>query len=332
MANPYYTRFYAFAPHTTASGGEVQSELDSVSSGMDALDVDVKRAITMPAGTEVELPDLAVDRIGMVIGFDAIGDVEVQPGVGNYRLDWATGEDYKVRDIIKDAGGALGLDNLYMCNTLHTSAAALTTDTAYWDLMVDVTAVVYSSQLAEAAATSAADSFIEFESQYLGAKASDPSVDNNDDNLIDGALYFNTTTNIMRVYDLGNTLWINVPSYTHPNHTGDVTSVGDGALTIANNAVTTAAIGAGAVTLTELSSPAVDTEKLYNGAVTLSKMADILSKRIIGRNAAGTGAPETLTADQTRSVIAAAGTGVTNIFTRAQRYPLEYLTDEPNVS
>ena len=37
-------------------------------------------------------------------------------------------------------------------------------------------------------------------------------------------------------------------AYTHPNHTGDVTSVGDGATTISNNAVTTAKIINGAVT------------------------------------------------------------------------------------
>ena len=41
----------------------------------------------------------------------------------------------------------------------------------------------------------------------LGSKASDPSVDNDGDALADGALYFNTTDNVMKVYDLGNTQW-----------------------------------------------------------------------------------------------------------------------------
>ena len=40
-----------------------------------------------------------------------------------------------------------------------------------------------------------------------------------------------------------------IPSaYTHPNHSGDVTSVGDGATTISNNAVTTVKINNEAVT------------------------------------------------------------------------------------
>ncbi len=45
-----------------------------------------------------------------------------------------------------------------------------------------------------------------------------------------------------------------IPSaYTHPNHSGDVTSVGDGATTISNNAVTTVKILNEAVTDDKLS-------------------------------------------------------------------------------
>jgi len=126
----------------------------------------------------------------------------------------------------------------------------------------------------------------------------------------------------MRVYDLGNTLWINVPSYTHPNHTGDVTSVGDGALTIANNAVTTAKINNGAVT----------TDKLGNGAVTLPKMADMATASMLGRDTAGTGSPEVLSAAETRANIAAAGTGTTNFFTESQSVDLSTLADNPTIA
>ena len=47
--------------------------------------------------------------------------------------------------------------------------------------------------------------------------------------------------------DLTNTPTIPA-AYTHPNHSGDVTSVGDGATTISNNAVTTVKINNEAVT------------------------------------------------------------------------------------
>jgi hypothetical protein len=53
---------------------------------------------------------------------------------------------------------------------------------------------------ASSSAASAATSLDQFEDQYLGAKASNPTVDNDGNPLITGALYFNTTANEMRVY------------------------------------------------------------------------------------------------------------------------------------
>ena len=46
-----------------------------------------------------------------------------------------------------------------------------------------------------------------FDDKFLGSKSSDPTVDNDGNALTDGALYFNTTLNVMKVYDLGNTSW-----------------------------------------------------------------------------------------------------------------------------
>ncbi len=57
---------------------------------------------------------------------------------------------------------------------------------------------------AQAAAEAALDTF---DDDFLGAKASDPTVDNDGNVLTDGALYFDTTNNVMKVYDLGGTQW-----------------------------------------------------------------------------------------------------------------------------
>ena len=54
---------------------------------------------------------------------------------------------------------------------------------------------------ASTAATNAANSFDSFDDRYLGAKASAPSLDNDDEALITGALYFNSTDDKMQVYD-----------------------------------------------------------------------------------------------------------------------------------
>lgn len=57
---------------------------------------------------------------------------------------------------------------------------------------------VTAAQAAQAAAELAADNF---DDTYLGAKASDPSVDNDGDPLNAGDLYFNTTSNVLKVYN-----------------------------------------------------------------------------------------------------------------------------------
>lgn len=58
-----------------------------------------------------------------------------------------------------------------------------------------------SSQVASAAsAVSAAASYDSFDDRYLGSKSSAPSVDNDGDALLTGALYWDSTANEMRVY------------------------------------------------------------------------------------------------------------------------------------
>tara|TARA_Y100000996_G_scaffold383057_1_gene338736 strand:+ start:831 stop:4310 length:3480 start_codon:yes stop_codon:yes gene_type:complete len=72
------------------------------------------------------------------------------------------------------------------------------------------TAAQTAQTAAETAKTAAETALDSFDDRYLGAKANNPTVDNDGNALIDGALYFNTTVNRMRVYDLGNTTWLEV--------------------------------------------------------------------------------------------------------------------------
>jgi len=58
-----------------------------------------------------------------------------------------------------------------------------------------------SATAAAASATAAAASFDAFDDIYLGAKASDPTVDNDGNALTTGDQYFNTTANELRVYN-----------------------------------------------------------------------------------------------------------------------------------
>ena len=70
-----------------------------------------------------------------------------------------------------------------------------------------VAAAAASAAAAATSETNAATSYDNFDDRWLGSKSSDPSVDNDGATLLDGAAYFNTTTNILMVYDLGGTTW-----------------------------------------------------------------------------------------------------------------------------
>lgn len=61
-------------------------------------------------------------------------------------------------------------------------------------------AAAISAAAALVSENAAAASFDSFDDRYLGAKGSDPSVDNDGGALLTGALYFNTTSSQMRVY------------------------------------------------------------------------------------------------------------------------------------
>ncbi|MCK5020025.1 MAG: hypothetical protein KAS32_23430 [Candidatus Peribacteraceae bacterium] len=55
----------------------------------------------------------------------------------------------------------------------------------------------------------------DFDDRYLGSKSSDPTLDNDGAALLDGALYWNSVSNEIKVYDLGTTTWmvgVNAPT------------------------------------------------------------------------------------------------------------------------
>ena len=85
------------------------------------------------------------------------------------------------------------------------TAAAAAAATSEANAATSETNAANSATAAASSATSAAASYDDFDDRYLGAKSSAPTVDNDGDALINGALYFNTTTNIMYVY--GSSGW-----------------------------------------------------------------------------------------------------------------------------
>jgi hypothetical protein len=86
-------------------------------------------------------------------------------------------------------------------STSATNAASSATAAAS-----SATASASSATSAANSAAAAAASYDQFDDRYLGSKTSDPTVDNDGNALVSGALYFNSSANEMRVYDGAN--WI----------------------------------------------------------------------------------------------------------------------------
>jgi hypothetical protein len=178
--------------------------------------------------TSTEFTVDAAERANKVFGFDAAGELVVSQELGTYRGNWTSGTAYKQRDIIKDTSNA----NIYICITAHTASGSQpissNADVAKWALIVDAASAAAAQAAAEAAqaaaetaqaaaetaqglsedardaalaAQSAAeDIFTQFGDQYLGAFATDPTVDNSGNALTTGDIYFNTADNVLKFY------------------------------------------------------------------------------------------------------------------------------------
>lgn len=87
--------------------------------------------------------------------------------------------------------------------TSETNAAtsATTATTQATNAATSATAAQTAQTAAEAAQAAAEQAADNFDDTYLGAKASDPTLDNDGDALNAGDLYFNTTSNELKYYD-----------------------------------------------------------------------------------------------------------------------------------
>ena len=110
-------------------------------------------------------------------------------------------------------------------NTATTQAGIATTKAG--EAATSATGAENAKNAAEAALDT-------FDDKFLGSKSSDPTVDNDGNALTDGALYFNTTLNVMKVYDLGNTQWKQlVPTTSQQANIDTVAGISSNVTTVA---------------------------------------------------------------------------------------------------
>jgi len=121
------------------------------------------------------------------------------------------------------------------------AASASAAATSATNAASSATAASGSASAAATSATNAAASYDAFDDRYLGSKTSDPTVDNDGNALLTGALYWNSSANVMKVYDGAAWTATYLPASGYLQKSGD---------TMTGNLNVLAALGVGISTLT----------------------------------------------------------------------------------
>lgn len=219
-----------FTGTVTANGGVVGNLTGNVtSSGTSTFaDIDMSGTIDMGSNkiTAVTDPTNAQDAATKAyVDSEVAGLIDSAPGALDTlnELAAAIGDDANFSTTITNsiatklplAGGTM-TGAIAMGNSKITGLATPTASTdaatkGYIDSTFSETAAAAASATAAAAsAASAASSYDQFDDRYLGSKSSDPTVDNDGNALITGALYYNTTAEQIKVYT--GSVWKNAGS------------------------------------------------------------------------------------------------------------------------
>nr|BAR32411.1 tail fiber [uncultured Mediterranean phage uvMED] len=195
-----------------------EAALDKLTLQQQELQEELDRAIKISRSNDItssEIVATASARAGKLLAFDSSGDLEVS-------LDASS--------IATNATAA--------ANSATAAAASQT-------------AAETAKTAAETAKTAAESLLDTFDDRFLGAKASDPTVDNDGDALQDASLYYDTTNDVMKVYDLSGTQWRQIQLSN-----ADQTNVNlvAGQISPTNNISTLAAQNANLTTLAGLNS------------------------------------------------------------------------------
>ena len=164
----------------------------------------VSASVTTVAGISADVSTVATDSADIQVLAGISGDVSA---VENIAANVTTVAGI-AGNVTAVAGNATNINTVAGNATNITTVAGINADVttvasniaAILDAPNQASDAAASAVSAAQSAASAATILDNFDDRYLGAKASDPALDNDGDPLIVGALYFNTTDGVMKIY------------------------------------------------------------------------------------------------------------------------------------
>lgn len=210
--------------------------------------------------------------------------------------------------------------------TIANQSAASATNAASSATQASTSSTSASTSATAAASSAAAAlaAFDNFDDTYLGAKASDPTVDNDGDALNAGDLYFNSTTDVMRLYT--GSAWVS--AYV-PGVAADIVSTAVGTVTATNVQAAIAQLEAQSSSLVSETAPQLGANLDGNGNSIFNISNLTLTGTVDGRDVAADGTKldgieSGATGDQTASEIRALvqSASDSNVFTDADHTKL----------
>ena len=185
-----------------------------------------------PAPTFVVPPSPAPSRADPV-NFPARGDAMMTYIADNMQPDMQAAVDWMelaVADVAGNASSASSSAGTATTQAANASASASSASTSA------STATTQASN-ASASAAAAAASYDSFDDRYLGPKASNPTLDNDGNTLLTGALYWNTAVPEMRIWT--GSAWVAAHSGSASITGGSINNTPIGATTPSTGAFTT---------------------------------------------------------------------------------------------
>jgi hypothetical protein len=175
------------------------------------------------------------------------------------------------------------------------------------------TAAVAAQVAAESARDATLAAYDSFDDRYLGAKSSDPTLDNDGNALVGGTLYFNTVSQSMKLYT--GSAWVNAYvsgdiALLKTNNLSDLTNVATARTNLGLTALATTAPGTGVATALAIAIGAAGAFVTNGGALGTPASGDLTNCTFptLNQNTTGTASNVTGTV-----AVANGGTGLTTL-------------------